>query len=131
MHPDTFRHFVPAYQRMVIKEFLKGEEKAFFAERISTLDSCINAMPSVYDTNGIPAEDKVFHLKYFGGAFTWYIVEKDSTDEQVQAYGLTLNASTGEREWGYIAIQTLLDLPLVEIDLHFDPTRAGDIIPDL
>jgi len=76
-------------------------------------------MPRPYATDGTPTDDKIVHLHYFSGGSDWYIVERDSSDEQLQAFGLA--CLQGEYpEWGYISIQELIENG-VELDLYFTP----------
>ncbi len=64
-------------------------------------------------------------LHYFGRGGDWYIIERDSTDEQHQAFGIA--CLTGEYpEKGYISIAELLENS-VELDLHWTPKTIGEL----
>lgn len=89
-------------------------------------------IPPLYATESTPAEDKVVCARLFAlaSAATWYLVEYDPQDGL--AFGYADLGDPGSAEWGYISITELellrwLGVPRVELDLHFTPTKFGDL----
>jgi hypothetical protein len=128
-----FEKWMPFAQRYVLKDLIKGEEGAWFVERLLAIKRRIEQMPKTHDTNG--QEDPVAHLKYFGGPVTAYITEKDVGDdpeagwqpdaEQIQAYG-RIGILPSYPEMGYICLIELIEIG-IELDLHFEPTPISQI----
>lgn len=89
-------------------------------------------IPPLFATESIPAEDKVVCARLFAlaSAATWYVAEFDR--EQCLAFGYADLGDPTCAEWGYVSIAELeslrwLGVPRVELDLHFTPTRFGDL----
>jgi len=100
----------------------------------------LSKLPPLYGTEAIKTQDKIVHLKFFLGAWTWYPVEY-SPEERV-FFGYTISG-LGEdcSEWGYFSLDELLQVkaPLTpggpavleaDRDLHFQPRAVKDI-PEL
>ena len=124
---DVLLQFMPAGQRAVVHAGLRGEERQFFADKLSELTDRINAMPKTYEQDGL-GNQAVAHLHYFKGSGDWYITERDieTPDEpgQHQAFGL---ADLGHgAELGYISIVELVRNG-VELDFHFTPCTIGEL----
>ena len=88
-------------------------------------------LPSMYETEGIPIEDKIVRVKFFTpwGNTTWYVVEYDSNTKEFFGY---VQTNPLDSEWGYFSLIELENLrgPFglkVERDMHFDPKKFGDI----
>lgn len=80
-------------------------------------------MPQPYETDG-QGKNALAQLHYFVGSYDAYIVEKDISDKQIQAFGW---ASFGYGfEAGYISIDELLEL--AELDLYFTPCPVCQVI---
>lgn len=117
------RHFIGHSQRAALAEALHGEESPHFEQTIKTIAAGIANMPRPYGTRG-QGDNALVVLHYFRGACDWWITERDSTDEQLQAFGL---ASLGyEPELGYISIHELLRAG-VELDLYWHPVTIGEV----
>ncbi|MFZ5832431.1 MAG: DUF2958 domain-containing protein [Planctomycetota bacterium] len=116
-------HFVPKRQMQVLRHLLRGEEGEFFRERLAELALVVERMPVVYGQEGL-GDKALVHLHYFSPGGDWWITERDTTDEQYQAFGL---ADLGYAELGYIPIIELLDIPSVEIDLHWQPKPLREV----
>lgn len=113
-------------QLSVIEQGLKGEEKEYFREKLSQIELLVYTMPKTYETDG-QGEDAVVQLHYFLGGSDWYIIEKDSEREQIQAFGYAiLNGDKEMAELGYINIQELIKNG-VEIDLHWSPKPLKEV----
>lgn len=110
-------NFITTYQRAVILTMLPSEEGEYFVNKILKLNETIDAMPEPYQTDGM-GEDAIVHLHYFLGSGHWYIIEKDSSEEQHQAFGLADLGYGGEL--GYISIQELIENE-AELDMYWNP----------
>lgn len=82
------------------------------------------AMPVLYATEKIPADEKTVRLHYFIGGSDWWIVEVDWSEGL--AFGFC-DLGHGGGEWGYVSLTELEAIAVgpyqqpVERDLHFDP----------
>ena len=119
----SLSNFVSSVQASAISAGLRGEEREFFLTATKEIQTTINTMPVVYDQDG-KGDDAIAYLHYFVGGCDFYITEKDTNQEQHQAYGLV---SLGyEPEVGYISLPEIL-LNGAELDLHFTPKTLGEI----
>ena len=100
----------------------KGEEKAYFKQKVMDLAATIKTMPKTYDQDGLGMR-AVAHLHYFTSAFDFFITEKDRSGGTKQAFGL---ACAHEREIGYISIRQLVEAG-AELDLHWVPKTLTEI----
>ncbi|MCK5031631.1 MAG: hypothetical protein KAR64_09200 [Thermoplasmatales archaeon] len=99
-------------------------------------------IPRLYETEDVPAKDKITWMHFFLGSSDWYIVEYDGDDI---FFGFAcLNGWTDLAEWGYISFRELKQLkveapvsingqkefiPLeVDRDLHWTPKKASDVL---
>ncbi len=89
-------------------------------------------IPPLYATESTPGEDKVIHARLFAlaSAATWLIAEFDP--EQRLAFGYADLGDPTCAEWGYVSVAELealrwMGVPRVELDLHFTPTKFGDL----
>jgi hypothetical protein len=119
----TLRHYIGASQLSALGDACRGEERQFFINKLVELAELVNSMPRVYEQDGL-GDSAIAHLHYFTGSCDWYITERDTTDEQHQAFGLA-NLGYGP-ELGYISIQELLENG-AELDLHFQPKPLREI----
>lgn len=115
-------HFVSPEQMAALAQIMRGEEKEYFAELITSLHSRLESMPRIYDQDG-KGDDATAYLHYFKGGADWYITERDTSEEQLQAFGL---ACIQCEELGYISITELIRCN-VELDLHFTPKTLKQI----
>lgn len=117
-------HFINPAQLQTMRTLSRGEEGKFFTDKMKELAQTFATMPKPYKTDG-QGENAMAVLHYFGRGGDWYIVERDSTDEQHQAFGIT--CLTGEYpEKGYISIAELIENG-VELDLHWVPKPIGEL----
>jgi hypothetical protein len=124
---STLRHFINISQLSSLQSYLAGEEGQFFLSLLKDLEDKILKMPKPYETTeqGI---DAPVSLHYFQGGSDWYIVEKDSSEEQLQAFGYAcLNGDKINAEMGYINIEELIKCD-VEFDLYWTPTALRNVI---
>lgn len=120
------KHFVPESQlRTMYHCAAKGEESEYFREQFIRLDGIVQTMAKTYEQEG-KGDDAIVYLHYFGGSCDWYITERDSSDEQLQAYGYA-NLGHGSGDFGYISIQEGLKFWQLNVDLHFEPCTIGEL----
>ena len=122
---DSFLHFIPVQQRSVIIECLDGEEREFFLNKMIELQETIQAMPVTYQQDGM-GDNAIAHLHYFSGGQNWYITEKDMEgDGTIQAFGMA-DLGFGS-EMGYIGIAELVQINIIELDLHWQKKTLAEI----
>ena len=119
----TFRAFVNPSQRSAMYSAMQGEVGAFFRELVGNLITALDTMPKVYEQDGL-GDQAVIHLHYFTGSRDWYITERDTSEEQHQAFGLADFGDGGEL--GYISIAELIKHG-VELDLYWKPRTLAEI----
>ena len=116
--------FINPAQLRAMRTLARGEEGAFFVNKMKELTQTFTVMPKPYKTDG-QGDNAVAVLHYFGRGGDWYIVERDSSEEQHQAFGVA--CLSGEYpEKGYISIAELIELG-VELDLHWTPKKLCEI----
>lgn len=122
----TLKPFMPHQQaQILIQNLTNSEEAETFADIILNLAERVKAMPQPYETDG-QGKTATAQLHYFVGSYDAYIVEKDASEKQIQAFGW---ASFGYGfECGYISIDELLEL--AELDLYFTPCPVGQVIKE-
>ena len=114
-------------QRTAILEALRGEEGAFFAQRIKEICATWAAMPKTYETDG-QGRDALARLHYFTSGCDWWIVEKDVDPDhagQAQAFGIA-DLGMGA-ELGYISLPEILAAG-AELDLYWTPKTVREIL---
>jgi hypothetical protein len=102
---------------------MKGEEKDFFHSKMDEMKKIFQNMPETYDQDG-KGDQAIVYLHYFKGNCDWYITERDSESEQLQAFGYADLGYGGEL--GYINIEELVKNG-VELDLHWEEKTLGEI----
>jgi hypothetical protein len=116
--------FIGRSQRSALAEVLRGEERAFFAEKLCKLAELINGMPHTYQQDGL-GEKAIVYLHYFaGGAANWWITEKDMDGGTQQAFGKADLFGDGG-ELGYISIDEIV-ANNGELDLYWTPKTVGE-----
>lgn len=108
--------FVSPAQLLELTDAIQGEEGAFFSQLVIDLAERIQIMPKTYETDG-QGDEAVAYLHYYLGGADWYITERDSEPENLQAFGLV---NMMEIELGYINIEELIANG-VEMDLYWTP----------
>lgn len=115
--------FIGAAQLIAIGALCHSEEKQFFFDKMIELASTVTTMPVTYQTDG-QGDQAMVHLHYFIQGCDWYITERDSGTEQLQAFGKANLGFGGEL--GYISIVELLEVG-AELDLHWSPKTLSEI----
>lgn len=122
---DSFLHFIPVQQKRLIIECLDGEEREFFLNKMMELQETIQSMPVTYQQDGL-GDNAIAHLHYFSGGQNWYITEKDREgDGTIQAFGM-VDLGFGS-EMGYISIAELVQINMIELDLHWQKKTLAEI----
>lgn len=116
--------FIPKTQMQTMGTLCRGEEGDFFRSKFIEFAERIKNMPQTYEQDGM-GDDAIAYLHYFSTSGDWYITEKDMEPEQLQAFGYANLGHGGEI--GYISLVEICSHGGVELDLHFEPTRIGDI----
>ena len=124
---STLIHFIGTSQLCALQSSLTGEERQYFLSLLNELKDKILKMPKPYETTE-QGMDAPVSLHYFQGGSDWYIVEKDSSEEQLQAFGYAcLNGDKINAEMGYINIEELIKCD-VELDLYWTPTALRNVM---
>jgi hypothetical protein len=119
---DPLPSFIGMDQLEILRASLRGEETAFFIDKIRELRDLIESMPKTYEQEG-KGDQAIIHLHYFIGNCNWWITERDCELMQYQAFGL---ADLGYgAEWGYISIEELIENG-VELDFYYEPRTVAD-----
>ncbi len=80
----------------------------------------LSRMPRLYETEHIPAQNKIIHLHFFIGGCDWYVAEYDG-DDLFFGYAI-LNGDMQNAEWGYISYSELKSTSItsVEVDCELE-----------
>ncbi len=127
----NLKDFINKNQLATLRRLTVGEEGSFFIEKIKELKTTISQMPKTYETE--EEEDPTAYLHYFSGGNDWWITERDSETEQLQAFGIAcLNQDGQMAELGYINIKEIIDHHRnIEIDLYYTPKTVSEIMAKL
>ena len=90
----------------------------------------LKKIPRLYETEDLPAQDKLIHLHFFIGGCDWYIAEYDGED-LFFGYAI-LNNDHEMAEWGYVSLQELKSIKVrpgfeVDNDLFWQVKKASEI----
>ena len=86
-------------------------------------------IPKFYETEDIPAADKIIHIHFFLAGCDWYVSEFNGTDS---FFGFViLNGDYQNGEWGYFTLHKLDRLNVrgfdVDCDLYWEPCPAAHV----
>jgi hypothetical protein len=109
--PTEVSAIIPYSQLEVTKENLH----AFTAE-IQRLEKQLSKCPKLYGTRGMKEHPAIFH--YFYGGTDIYICEYDQDDGLMFGF-VILNGDLQNAEWGYISLEEILPIAIMNIDYHF------------
>lgn len=116
--------FCSRSQLSALRRLVRGEEREHFQALIIQQASLISSMASL--TSGpVMTMNPLIALHYFKGSMDWYIAERDSSNEQLQAFGLA-NLFRDGGEWGYIPIKELIEND-VELDLYWTVRPISEV----
>lgn len=120
----TLAPFMSHAQMACVTDLMRGEEAAYFEEVAARLASTVRTMPTVYQQDEL-GDEAVAHLHYFYRGMDWWITEKDTSVEQLQAFGLA-HWQGNEPECGYINLDDFKRRH-VELDFHWQPKTLREI----
>lgn len=100
-------------------------ESVMLFERLKTLEERIAAMPETHATEG-EGDKALVHLRYSIGDKNFYIIEKDSLEDQHQAFAY-IDFGDGMAELGYQSIIEIQQISTAELDLEWVPTPLKEI----
>jgi len=118
----VLRRFIPLAQMRIISLLSRGEEGAFFLQKLAEVSALVRAMPVTGDTAKF--SDPLAHLHYFGRGGDAWIIERDVGDgteprglgAQHQAFGC-VDLGYGP-ELGYVSLPELFEAGF-ELDLYW------------
>lgn len=116
--------FIGRQQMRILRQLCRGEEGEWFKDRLDAIRAICATMPATYETNG-QGDAAVIHLHYFGPSYDVWIVERDESAEQIQAFGI-IDLYRDGGEMGYVCIREILDAG-AELDLHWKPITVGEL----
>lgn len=91
----------------------------------------LNALPKMYSTENVKANDKKILMHFFLGGSDWYIAEYDPDSRTFFGYAV-LGDDWEMAEWGVISFDELESLNVrgieVDRDLHWTPKKFGDLL---
>ena len=120
---NSLKEFMPANQQAIVNE------SNDFQEVLTRLEDIISKMPKTYETEDVETGNKIVYLHYFYGSCDWYIIEKDITEEQHQAFGYANLGDPDCAEWGYISLWELCHNlnNYIELDFYWTPRKFSQI----
>lgn len=86
-------------------------------------------MPAIYEQDG-KGDDAIVYIKIVHHGGTWLITEYDPSSKTAFGYVL-LSAMPGMAELGYISIEELESIPLMERVENFEPKTLRECKADL
>jgi len=115
----SLKNFVGTTQMQIMSQNVKD-----FDEVIESLYSTVTTMPKTYETEGKNAKAM---LHYFVSNNDWYIFERDTEEEQLQAFGFAIiDGNMDYAELGYINIEELKAFN-AELDFYWTPMTLEEI----
>lgn len=88
-----------------------------------------DTIPPMYSTEYVEFEDKMIYAHYYiklpDGQFDWWVCEYEPTERMFFGYANLNNPQNAE--WGYISLDELEDLGLVEREANFKPAPAKQL----
>lgn len=118
--------FMGRTQLLCLRQLLKEttEEHEHFRQIVADYRQRVDTMPKVYEQDG-KGEQAIVYLHYFIGACDWFILERDTTREQLQAFGWANLGMDDCAELGYISIEEITQHG-AELDLYWTPKTLAE-----
>ncbi|MCF8074025.1 MAG: hypothetical protein K9K66_10805 [Desulfarculaceae bacterium] len=92
----------------------------------------LDAIPRIYETEGVALNDKMIHLHFFLGGCDWYVAEFDGED--IFFGYVILNQDHQNAEWGYFSFKELKAIRIdgfIEVDCeteeHWQVRKASQV----
>jgi len=123
-HIKTLHKFVSPNQIAALGSGCRTEEKDFFFDKIEELSNTFNTMPVSYEQDG-KGNDAIVYFHYFHNNMDWYIIEKDMSIEQHQAYGYC-DLGMGCPALGYVSLVELAENN-IELDIYWTPKTLREV----
>ena len=120
---EAIKPFMGEAQYSILNGAINNPDNEF-KDVINELYQTITTMPKTYEQDGM-GDKAVAYLHYFKGGNDWWITEKDTGDQQDQAFGLA-SINGYEPELGYISIVELTEND-IELDFYWEPKTVGEI----
>jgi hypothetical protein len=92
---------------------------------IADLNEKVEHIPALYETDEMKRHPCVLHYFFLG--CDWYIAEWDREQNLFFGYAI-LNNDLYNSEWGYISLDELLRIPMINLDYHFTPYTVEDAL---
>lgn len=120
--------YVPLLERMTLEENLRGEQDAYFSRLLEALAAQTAEIPQLRATEHQKPENTKVWLHYFLRGTDIYVTELDP--DSGEGFGFVcLNGDRENAELGYLSLQAIVGIDLMELDLHFDAsTTLADIL---
>ena len=114
---ETNKTFPPSVLLLIpfIQCEITMDNKLEFFEAIDRLETALDKCPKIGETDGMKEHPAIFH--YFYGSTDIYICEYDRGDEMF-GYAI-LGGDLHNSEWGYFSRYSLVKIPQLNIDYHF------------
>jgi hypothetical protein len=90
------------------------------------------AVPRLYETDGVPAENKEIVAHYFSASCDWWLAEIGDTDGDPIGFGYCQLFPDGG-EWGYVDLRELEEVNafhgvvIVERDCFWTPAKFNEV----
>lgn len=89
----------------------------------------LSKIPRLYETEHIPAEEKIIHAHFFIGSADWFIAECDEAGEICFCFAIINDPREGE--WGYVSLSELKAVSIqgieIDFDLYWNPCPANQV----
>jgi hypothetical protein len=92
---------------------------------IADLNEKAERIPALGETDEMERHPCVLH--YFFCGSDWYIAEWDKEQNLFFGYAI-LNSDLYNSEWGYISLDELLSVSMMNLDYHFKPGTIEDAL---
>lgn len=108
---------LPTSQYNTTINYLNGEERNFFKQKIKDIAEIVKNAPKLYETDG--QEEHPITLRYFHPSGTETLVTE--IGENGEAFGFQcLNGDYQMAEWGYVDLNELKNIPMMEVDYYIE-----------
>lgn len=115
---EAVKTVLPMSQYVLTLRLSQGEEGEFYAKKIKDLAKLVKEAPGIGDTDGMEQHPVI--LRYFHPTGTETLVTEIGQDGE--AFGFQcLNGDYQMAEWGYIDLNEVRDIRMMEVDYYIDP----------
>ena len=82
----------------------------------------LDQIPRLYETESIPAKDKLMHLHFYIFGCDWFVCEWDGVD-RFFGYAI-LNQDSINAEWGYFSFSELKSININSVEVCCEPEET-------